>query len=672
MAARSQSWRPRLNVAWGAFLSLLGYAFASLLGAGGLRFVFGLLFLLFGFLTAMRWLSAWRRKLLWRLRNRLLFTYLFIAVIPILLIIGMVALTASLLYGQLAGYLIASDLQSKADQLGAASLALAGKLGGRGPQTGFEDPELRRWLDREDQTLQSDFPQLSLAVSSADGSRALPAQPGPVSCARVPDWVDDHFRGVIASGQGLFLHSISAVPGWRGARLCVTVPVTEELLARVGPDIGLFTLHTLEEVRPGAARGSVFVIGDRRYVSRGRLQPTGRTLPPPGYTFDPVLRSFSKFDVVQWDADTGTRQQIPVFLSITTRPSLLNQRIFAPLGEVAQALLALLLVSGVVFLGLQVVSLIIGVRLSRRITSATNDLYSATRRLQAGDFSVRIPSKHEDQLGALSESFNQMAASIERLIEESKQRQRLENELEVARQVQEQLFPREVPQLGTLQLLGRCRPARVVSGDYYDYGLADPGRLVFTIGDISGKGISAALLMATIQSILRSQVYACRLMGQFDQLSVAELVTRVNRQLCATTSTEKFSTLFVGFYDDNSRRLTYTNAGHLPPLLIGPRGTRPLDVGGPVVGVFSRMGYEEATVELQPGDNLVAFTDGLTEVENSYGEEYGEERLRAFLQRHADSLQPEQLIDAVMAELQQWAPGVEQSDDRTLLVARAC
>lgn len=670
MNAVSHRWRPRLNFLWAAVLSLGGYLLSWAAGAGGLRFIFGLLALVFGIILAVRWLATWRRKLLWRLRNRLLFTYLFIAVIPILLILGMVALTASLLYGQLAGYLIASDLEAKARQLGTASLAVAGELAGRTIST--SDPSVLELLRREQVALSRDFPGLVVALGVAGTTQTIPSAPAPVDCLEPPAWVEDHFRGVISHSDRLFLHSTSSVSGRGNARLCLTAPVNEALLTLVGPDIGRFTLHLLEEVQETSPTGSVFVIGDRRYTSQGRLEPADRVLPGPGYFFDPVLSSFSKFDVVNWRRESENRQEMPVFLSITTRPSLLNQRIFAPLGAVAQALLALLFVSGVVFLVLQVVSLVTGVRLSRRITSATNDLYQATLRLQTGDFSVRIPHKHDDQLGALSQSFNQMAASIEGLIEESKQRQRLENELEVARQVQEQLFPSEVPPLKTLQLVGRCRPARVVSGDYYDYALAAPGRLIFSIGDISGKGISAALLMATIQSILRSQIYASRLMGQLDDLSVAELVTRVNRQLCATTSTEKFSTLFVGLYDDNSRQLTYTNAGHLLPLILGPQGTRELGAGGPVVGVFSHLTYEQATVELHPDDCLVAFTDGLTEVENSYEEEYGPERLTSFLERHATSLAPGQLIEAVMAELQQWAPGADQGDDRTLLVARVC
>ena len=202
--------------------------------------------------------------------------------------------------------------------------------------------------------------------------------------------------------------------------------------------------------------------------------------------FDPVLNSPSKFDVVQWDPQGQQREEVPVLLSITSRPSLLNQHFFARLGEVGQALLTVLLGIGVVFLILQAVSLVTGVRLTRSITLAVHDLYGATRRVQAGDFSVRVPRRRDDQLGALGESFNQMAGSIQRLIEESKQRQRLENELEIARQVQEQLFPRSLPELKTLELRGLCLAARTVSGDYYDYALTEPGKIILAIGDISG------------------------------------------------------------------------------------------------------------------------------------------------------------------------------------------
>jgi sigma-B regulation protein RsbU (phosphoserine phosphatase) len=159
-------------------------------------------------------------------------------------------------------------------------------------------------------------------------------------------------------------------------------------------------------------------------------------------------------------------------------------------------------------------------------------------------------------------------------------------------------------------------------------------------------------------------------MGRMESLSVAELVGRVNRQLCATTTTDKYSSLFVGFYDDQSRRLTYTNAGHLPPVVLRNGRVEKLCAGGTVVGLFREAQFEEASIVLEPGDWLVAYTDGITEVENSYEEEFGSERLLAYLARTADGTTPERLIEGVLAELAEWAPNTEPSDDRTLLVAR--
>ena len=661
-----ERWRPRSRVAWATLVSLAGYGAAHLLNSGGFRFVFGLLLLIFGFYLSLRVLGSLQRRLLWRLRNRLLAVYVFIAVIPILLILGMVGLTAYMLYGQLAGYLIASDLESKAQQLGAVTSRLSAQLDGYPPPGVMGTAELLSLLEREYAGMQADFGGLVITVATSRQPLVVPGGSDSVACTPHPPWVADSFRGVIASNNRLYLHSTASIPSWSGSHLCLTAPISEALLGQVGRGVGPVNLYVLEESSTGR-----FVIGDRKYVTVARIESAGEELPPQQYFFDPLFTGASKFNVVRWDAQSQQRAELPVLLSIRTRPSGLNQRIFAPMGEVAQAYLTVLFIIGMLFLLLQVVSLVTGVRLTRSITLAVHDLYGATQRVQAGDFSVRVPRRRDDQLGALGESFNQMAGSIEQLIEESKQRQRLENELEIPRQVQEQLFPRSLPELKTLELRGRCLAARTVSGDYYDYGLTEPDKLILAIGDISGKGISAALLMATIQAILRSQVYASQLMGQLGQLNMAELATRVNRQLCATTSVEKYSTLFVGLYDDNSRQLTYTNAGHLPPLVVGPGRSEELTEGGPVVGVFSNLHYDEATVVLRPGDWLVAFTDGLTEVENSYEEEYGSGRLTKFIQRRVQRASPESLIEDVLAEVEEWSPGIEQSDDRTMLVARA-
>ncbi|HLF98001.1 MAG TPA: hypothetical protein VI457_12735, partial [Methylococcaceae bacterium] len=189
MPAQQPNWRPRLSVRWAALVSLVGYAAAWALGAGGLRFLFGVLFTIFAFVLALQLLGAWRRQLLWRLRNRLLITYLFIAVIPILLIVGMVALTAYMLYGQLAGYLIASDLESKARQLGALNLGLAAELAGHRPPDASESGELRALLEREHASLRNEFPDLTLTVATRGRFLVVPEGPVPAGCASTPAWV---------------------------------------------------------------------------------------------------------------------------------------------------------------------------------------------------------------------------------------------------------------------------------------------------------------------------------------------------------------------------------------------------------------------------------------------------------------------------------------------------
>jgi sigma-B regulation protein RsbU (phosphoserine phosphatase) len=527
-------------------------------------------------------------------------------------------------------------------------------------------------MRRERQALAEEFGEVQ--VQFVAGRRSVALSPGSpdVPCEQSPSWVEGAFHGVISAGGQLYLHSTTRLPGGRPERSCLTAPVDAKLLNQVGGDAGPYSMILLEEETESAG-GARFSLDDKNFTAGQTLEPESAALPEPGYFFDPSIVFASSFQVVLWDIQNSDRATVPILLSLTTRASLLNQRIFAPLGErgFSQVFLLLLAVVGVILLLVQLVAVITGVRLTRSITHAVHELYAATLGVQAGDFSVRIKTKRDDQLGTLCDSFNQMAASIEGLIEESKARQRLENEVEIARQVQEQLFPREAPLLNTLQMAGRCVPASGVSGDYYDFGQSAPGKLVLTIGDISGKGISAALLMASIQATLRGQVYSSRLAGQLDQLSVADLVGRVNRQLCANTSPEKYSTLFVAFYNDETRELTYTNAGHLPPMLVRNGSLDALTTGGAVVGLFKDIQYEQETVTLQPKDCLVAYTDGVTEMENSYEEDYGIPRLQDFLRRSEAGLNPDRLIDVVFDELEVWAPGAEASDDRTLLVARA-
>jgi sigma-B regulation protein RsbU (phosphoserine phosphatase) len=379
-----------------------------------------------------------------------------------------------------------------------------------------------------------------------------------------------------------------------------------------------------------------------------------------------------------------------ILLKVKTRPSKLYGHLFAALGEfagyVVDALIGVALFFGVI----ELIALIIGTRMTRTVTAAVAQLHNATKHVDRGDFSHRIPVTSSDQLADLAISFNSMTASIEKLILEQKEKQRLENELVIAQEVQAQLFPRQVSELESLEVHGFCRPARTVSGDYYDFLTASSHKLILAVGDISGKGISAALLMATIHSAVRAYSMenmpqlrepvgvgavagAGRVIGAWPdgaEVSPGALLGLLNHQLYESTPPEKYATLFLAIYDGRSHQLTYSNGGHLPPILISQGGAiRRLEAGGTVVGLFDNMSYDEGVVEMHPGEIFLAYSDGVTEPENDFGE-FGEERL-IDLVRDNRHLPLPQISQIVTLAVDNWIGDNEQPDDVTLVLARA-
>jgi sigma-B regulation protein RsbU (phosphoserine phosphatase) len=386
---------------------------------------------------------------------------------------------------------------------------------------------------------------------------------------------------------------------------------------------------------------------------------------------------------------TGDRSN-PAAISVQTRISKLYDRLFEALGDFAPAIEFGLLFVAIVFGIIEVIALFIGARLTRTVTGAVAQLYDATTHVNRGDFSHRIPVKSNDQIATLANSFNSMTASLEKLIEEQKEKQRLENELVIAQEVQSQLFPKEITQLSTLEVHGFCRPARTVSGDYYDFLKLGSNRLVLAVGDISGKGISAALMMATIHSAVRAyslqDIPALRepvavgaasgssamLVSGFQgpEVSPAALLALLNHQLYESTPAEKYATLFLGIYHGAEHRLTYSNGGHLPPIIMSQDGAiRRLDCGGTVVGLFDQVTYEEASVPLRPGEVLLAYSDGVTEPENDFGE-FGEKRLIELVRENRD-LPLARISEIVTVAVDDWIGANEQPDDVTLVLARA-
>jgi serine phosphatase RsbU (regulator of sigma subunit)/catechol 2,3-dioxygenase-like lactoylglutathione lyase family enzyme len=263
-------------------------------------------------------------------------------------------------------------------------------------------------------------------------------------------------------------------------------------------------------------------------------------------------------------------------------------------------------------------------------------------------------------------SFDEVTHAVEAQRRESARKleaeQRAARDLEIARQVQAHLLPQSSPTLKNLQYAGICHQARQVGGDYYDFLDLGNERLGLVIGDISGKGIAAALLMANLQANMRSQ---CGI--ALDQPQ--RVLRSVNRLFCDNTADSAFATLFFAEYDDTTRRLRYVNCGHLPALLLRPDNSLVrLESTATILGMFKTWDCEIGEAQLSPGDALALYTDGITESFDHRDEQFGEERLVAALRRHG-GLCCEEMLGAVVDEVRRFTPH-EQHDDITLIVAK--
>jgi serine phosphatase RsbU (regulator of sigma subunit) len=263
-------------------------------------------------------------------------------------------------------------------------------------------------------------------------------------------------------------------------------------------------------------------------------------------------------------------------------------------------------------------------------------------------------------------SFDEVTHAVEAqrraLAERLESERRATQEIEIAKQVQARLFPQTKPPLKSLEYAGLCIQARKVGGDYYDFLSLGGGRLGFVIGDISGKGIAAALLMANLQANLRSQ---CAI--ALDQPQ--RLLCSVNQLFCDNTPDGAFATLFFAEYDDTACRLRYANCGHLPALVLHSDNTvQRLEATATVLGIFKEWDCEIGECQLCPGDTLALYTDGITESYNSDDEQFGEQRLIDALHRHRECSCQVRLA-SIVDEVQRFSPH-EQHDDITLIIAK--
>jgi phosphoserine phosphatase RsbU/P len=702
---------PRSRIAWAALyvlaLDLLLFAVQRLTrhvspsmsaSLGGWVTFLSLLAIVLLAIAGFRWL---RSQLLWRLRNRLIVTYVFIGVIPVFLLVMISLITLYLLAGQFASFVVTSDITAHLHSMEAANRAIAHHLAAHISGSGKLDagvlgharPHRPEWSRRQ--------------VCVWYRNQPKPDCVGPEGAAGFdsPSFITGDFRDIVRDHGTLYLRTATVLAP-ESLRVILSEPLDKDFVEKIAGDLGLIAVYGSQSpaTDPNAsspAPAQQSASKPYRAFENGKQREqtfSAGTIPPASSTLDREITFPIPLQVVDWA--TGERQRAGALAEVETRSSVLYARLFAALGDYAKGVEYILLSIAIVFAIIELLALFVGTKLTRSITSAVDQLYEATKHINRADFTHRIPVQSNDQLATLANSFNSMTTSIEKLVQEQKEKQRLEGELAIAQEVQAQLYPKLITQLENLEVHGFCRPARTVSGDYYDFLGLNSDKLMLAVGDISGKGISAALLMATIHSAVRAYsiedrsvlrdvklrepalrepaavgaTVASGLMLaselRWTEASPAALLTLLNHQLYESTPEAKYATLFLGIYDGETRRLTYSNGGHLAPILISEDGSSQLlSCGGTVVGLFDNLSFPEATVQFRPGDVLVAYSDGVTEPENDYGE-FGEERLIQLV-RENRHLPLERITEIVTVAVDDWIGDNEQPDDVTLVLARA-
>ncbi|MEW5978497.1 MAG: SpoIIE family protein phosphatase [Acidobacteriota bacterium] len=300
--------------------------------------------------------------------------------------------------------------------------------------------------------------------------------------------------------------------------------------------------------------------------------------------------------------------------------------------------------------------------LSGRLTRNLTLLTRGAEQLAQGNLQVQVPVRSKDELGQLARTFNRMAQQLHENQLHVLEQERLRRELEMCRQIQEDLLPRSSLRFGMAEVRGISIPAREVGGDFFNYFPLANGDMAILVGDVSGKGVPAALLMANLQATLRARLPV--------QPDLAVLAEQLDREIAATTPPELFLTLFMGILESNGSRLRYVNAGHNPQYALRRDDSfqRMQSTGRPL-GLLPGAGYGEARLHLAAGDSIFLYTDGLVEAENDAGEEFGNQQLEAILVRErANGL--ENLIGSVEQAVRSHRGRTEASDDATLLVLK--
>jgi sigma-B regulation protein RsbU (phosphoserine phosphatase) len=614
-----------------------------------------------------------KRRLLWRVRRKLILSYIFIGVVPSLLIVIFFLLGGVLIFMNVSAYLFKDGYDATLNYVKLVTDAAAAEVS-RTPEAAAQS------LERTHRNAIRLYRGLSFVYIPAAGApRNAPAGRialGPwehmTPVAALPSWVTrDGWWGAIVvplpegAGQVELVNravSTVTVDGRLAGYVVGDLPIDDEMVEKI---------RDLTGVRAGAA--SVVADNNRSVVT---LSDKGSADPQADGTWSTLFsKSVIFLDYADWESG-GMRQ---VSISLGYRAGELYRRLseaqkigFRGISLGMLAIILLLVIAGL-FLIIEIVALSMGLALARSITSSIHELFMGTERVRHGDFAHRIEVQSNDQLGELAGSFNQMTGSIEGLLQTAAEKKRLEEELRIARAIQMSLLPRgplDVPGLGITAL---CVPAREVGGDYYDFFHLSGDRLGILIADVSGKGTSAALYMAELKGLVLA------LSQRYD--SPRELLIEVNRIISEHLDSRSFITITYAVIDLQAGVMTFCRAGHTPLIFLpGPSSTLPsvrvLIPNGMVLGLriegaadkFSEL-LEEERVDLSPGDVIVLYTDGITEAMNAESDLFGDTRLSRIVEEHGH-LDSGELRERIMREIEAFVGVADQHDDMTMILLK--
>lgn len=679
-------------------------------------------------MKALRWL---KRKLLWRVRRRLVITYLFVGLTPVILLTLLGLLSAYGGSGQGMARIITAQVNATERQNQSSARSLAESFSRLPPN--LDDRSIQTWLDERTALLRASLPGARVAlwrggageeaasvghrgsaqfisILDEESTRGV-GEDSPSLGYRLPEWLRGRaewsglaFITPANSEENFGSPSMRAltrgVAGNRPFALLLVVPVSRALVQQYRETTGIY-------VRPFFVYKTLNAESSRIDSRLGYRNEQDVEDAPSEQSVENMFRrdQFGEqvgdsFYVIMLPSTNWASGETSEHLNFLFDWSwALASKQFWGHGQPGELWRRGLMYLAIAFLVLELLALVASAWMTRAVTGTVHKLYSAVEFIKRGDFSHRAHVRSHDQLGELAAAFNEMSANIEVLLEERVERERLEREVEIAAEVQAQLFPRSVPRLLTVEISAECRAARGVAGDYYDYIEVAPGLVVLALGDVSGKGVSASLVMSNLQASLRAQttITAERMDiaeravaasantnsdGSSGHLlahvvaaaevdgAVARQMTNINRQLCQSTESNRFATLFLALYEDSTREFRYTNAGHNAPVLVRADGSiERLTTGGMMTGAFEWAEYEEAGAALAPNDLLLIFSDGISEAENEAGEEYSEDRLTRFAVEHR-TLSPAELRDAIFAEVDAWSGALERDDDQTLVIVK--